>query len=58
LSTYEEATGTKINIRKSRTLALGSLNTSLPIMDVPYFEEMKILGVHVTNTINATEMQN
>jgi hypothetical protein len=54
LSTHEEATGAKINIRKSRALALGSWNTSIPIMGVPYCEEMKILGVHVTNTINAT----
>ena len=33
LKIYEEATGAKINIQKSKVLALGSWNTSLQIME-------------------------
>ena len=54
LNTYGEAIGAKINTRKSRVVALGSWNTSIPIKDVPYFKEMKILGIHITKTIKAS----
>jgi hypothetical protein len=51
LTTYEEATGAKINNQKSKALALGSWDTSLQIMDILYYEEIKVLGLHIQNNI-------
>jgi hypothetical protein len=54
LKTYEEATGAKIHIQKSKVIALGSWNTSLKITDIQYYTEMKVLGLHIQNTIHAS----
>jgi len=54
LRIYERATGAKINIQKSKVIALGSWNTSLKILDIPYYTEMKVLGFHTQNTIHAS----
>jgi len=54
LKIYKEATGAKINIQKSKALALGSWNTSLQIMDIPYCEEMKVLGLDIQNNTHAS----
>ena len=52
LRIYERATGAKMNIQKSMVIALGSWNTSLKILDTPYYTETKVLGLHVQNTIH------
>jgi hypothetical protein len=52
LHTYEQATGTKINIRKSKALAMELWDTSINIINIPYCNEVGILGVRVTASIN------
>lgn len=44
------ASGAKVNIGKSRALAVGSLDTSAQIINIPYCEEVKILGIHFQST--------
>ena len=51
LHTYEDATGAKMNIRKSRALPIKSWNTSIRIMAIPHYNETTILGLHITSTI-------
>jgi hypothetical protein len=41
---YKKATGAVLNIRKSRALALGTLDTTLRVLDIPYADEIKVLG--------------
>jgi hypothetical protein len=43
LHKYEEATGARVNVRKSRAIPIKSWNTSIQIMDVPYYNETTIL---------------
>jgi hypothetical protein len=57
LHTYEDATGAKVNIRKSRTVPIKSWNTSIRIMDIPYYNETTILGLHITNTIQVSSLR-
>jgi hypothetical protein len=57
LHIYEEATGAKVNIRKSRTVPIKSWNTPLRIMDIPYYSETTILGIHITSTIKASSLR-
>jgi hypothetical protein len=45
---FEEATGAKINVRKSGALAIGTWNINLPIFNIPYKENIRILGMTVT----------
>ena len=52
LRIYEEASGARVNTRKSKALAVGLWDTSLQIMDIPYYNEIKILGFYVTSTVN------
>jgi hypothetical protein len=47
---YEEATGAKLNIEKSRVLAVGNWDTSCDVMGIPYKEEITVLGVKLKNT--------
>jgi carbohydrate-binding DOMON domain-containing protein len=46
---YGAASGAKINISKSKALAVGAWDTSVDIMGITYHREMKILGTHLTN---------
>ena len=54
LLTYEATTGAKVNMRKSRALALGTWDTSTKIMHIPYHSDVKIQGFHFTNTVNTS----
>jgi hypothetical protein len=54
LRIYERATVAKINIQKSKAFALNSWNTFLKILDIPYYTEMKVFGLHIQNTILAS----
>lgn len=58
LHTYEEATGAKINMRKSRALAIGGWDASSKIMDIHYHTGIKILGFHFTDRVNAANNEN
>ena len=49
LHRFELATGARINIMKSRTMALGNWNKSNTILNILYCNEITILGYHFTN---------
>jgi len=51
LQCYEEASEAKVNIRKSRALAIGPWDTSVLFMDIPYHAEAKSLGFHITSKV-------
>jgi len=53
LRTYEEATGAKINMPKSRAIVIGGWDTSSKRMDFPYHNGLKVLGFHFTDRVNA-----
>jgi hypothetical protein len=42
--TDERATGASVNIRKSKAMAVGSWDTSLNVLDIPYCPEITIVG--------------
>jgi len=54
LRCYEAASGAKLNIGKSKAIAIGPWDTSVRIMDIPYYTETRILGFHVMSTVNAS----
>jgi hypothetical protein len=51
IRTYERATGTCLNIRKSKAMAAGSLETAINIMDILYCPEMTVLGLRSKNSV-------
>jgi hypothetical protein len=53
LQNYKEASWVKVNTTKSKAIAIGTWDTTLQIMDIPYHNEAKILVFHVTTTVNA-----
>jgi len=57
LHTYEEATGAKVNIRKSRAVPIKSWNTSIRIIDIPYYNETTIMGLHITSAIQTFSLR-
>jgi len=52
LSTYEAATGAKVNRQKSSALALGHWDGSSLISNIPYSQVVRILGFKFTNRVN------
>jgi purine nucleoside permease len=56
LERYGAASGARINIRKSKALAVGTWDTSINIMGINYEESVKILGIQFTNTIHQTTL--
>jgi hypothetical protein len=51
---YERASGAKVNLLKSKALALGSWYTEMQIMEIPYCEELKLEGVNMQRSTLAT----
>ena len=49
---YETATGARLNVRKSKGLALGAWEETIDILGIPYCNELRILGIQMTNTTN------
>jgi hypothetical protein len=41
---YEETTGARVNIHKSRAVAIGKWNRAHTIMNIPYKDKISILG--------------
>jgi hypothetical protein len=41
---YEKATGAILNIRKSQALPVGAWDTTIPVMDIPYNDEITVIG--------------
>jgi hypothetical protein len=52
LTLYEWASGAEVNVQKSTALALGSWDTATTIWDIPYKQEVCILGIRYTASIN------
>jgi hypothetical protein len=42
----------KLNIGKSRALAISPWDTSVRIIDIPYHTEANILGFHITSKLD------
>jgi len=49
---YETAPGARLNVRKSKGLALGAWEESIDILGIPYCNDLPILGIQMTNTTN------
>jgi hypothetical protein len=49
---YEKATGAVVNIQKSQALPVGSWDTNLPVMNIAYTEEIKVLGFNMKKSID------
>jgi len=54
LLAYETTTVVRINLQKSRVLALGTWDTTRQIMNIPYHKDIKILGFQFTDIVNLT----
>jgi hypothetical protein len=48
---YEAATGAMLNLSKTKAMALGTWDIITPIMGTEYHNQIKVLGIHFTNTI-------
>ena len=48
---YEKATGARLNTRKSKALAVGGWSTTMAPLGIVYANEIKILGVTFSSTI-------
>jgi hypothetical protein len=57
LRCYEDASRARINIQKSKAMALGSWDNSHTIMGISY-TEMRILGIKMTTTIQQSAINN
>jgi hypothetical protein len=51
LRVYEAASGARLNLRKSQAMALGSWDTTIDVMGIPYISELSYLGTKMTPTI-------
>jgi hypothetical protein len=53
---YERATGARVNINKSKELALGPWNKWLSVLNTTYHDTVTILGMEIRNTLRATSI--
>jgi hypothetical protein len=51
LRIYEAASGARLNLNKSQATALGSWDTSIDVMGIPYETELSYLGTKMTSTM-------
>jgi hypothetical protein len=49
--TYERATGAMLNMRKSKSMAVGAWDTTIDMIGISYCKEMRILGASFTSTV-------
>jgi hypothetical protein len=52
------ATGARINVNKSKAMAVNSWDTDVNVMDITYVEEMKILDIRFSTPINQAAKTN
>ena len=52
LPCYEDASEAKLNIQKSKAVALDSWDIAHTIMGIPYHTQLRILGIKMTTTIH------
>jgi hypothetical protein len=57
LDQYGAASGAKINIRKSKALAVGRWDTTENVLGIQYHEGVKILGLQFTTTIHHSALR-
>jgi len=57
LHIYEEATGAKINMDKSKALAIDGWDVTKKIMNISYHEEIRILDFKFTNRSNISNKE-
>jgi hypothetical protein len=48
---YEKATGAILNIGKLQALPVGACDTTIPLMDIPYNDEITVLGFKIQKSI-------
>jgi len=58
LQCYEEATGARLNIQKSKVLAIGGWNDTGKDLGVDFVQNMRILGITFSATIEETTHNN
>lgn len=49
--TYIRATAARLNIRKSKAMAAGSKDTSMNMLNIPYYQERTVMECRVTSTV-------
>ena len=47
---YERASGARLNIRKSKALAVGAWDNTTKVLDIPHYDEVQILGFSTAST--------
>ena len=57
LDLYGALSGAKINIKKSKAMGVGRLNTTVIVMGIQCHESMKILGNHFTTTVRQSTLR-
>jgi hypothetical protein len=58
IQTYETASGARINFKKSKATAIGTWKTETNVMNIPYYSDVKILGIHFTPIVQQTVHKN
>jgi hypothetical protein len=53
---YEGTKGARLNLQRSKALAFGSWDISVFGMDISYFQDITILGVHFAQTLKKSSM--
>jgi hypothetical protein len=54
INCYEEASGTKVNLEKSKALAIGDGDKRNDILGIKYYANLKVIGIKVHTTIKET----
>jgi hypothetical protein len=52
---YERATKPRLNLRKSKAMAVGAWDTLPCGMEIPYYQDIKMLGVRIASTIGESQ---
>jgi hypothetical protein len=58
LAAYTAATGAQVNVAKSKAMAEGMWDTNINVLYIPYFAEMKILGLRFTTSFDQATAEN
>ena len=52
---HERATGARLNIKKSKALAVGEWDTNINVIDIPYYPEIKILRFSIKRPLSGQQ---
>jgi hypothetical protein len=53
--TYIRAMGARLNIRKSKAMVARSMDTSMNMLDIPYYQGITVLGCRLMSTVARSE---